>query len=63
MDAAVVAPVKGPDPATHRITFVTHIAAASTIGFVVFGAAGNRAISVNDRRAGAHTHGSTVSAP
>jgi hypothetical protein len=37
-----------PCPTSHRVALMSRVAAATTVALVVFGAAGNRAVSVHD---------------
>jgi hypothetical protein len=52
MHAAVVTPRGCPDVAHHRVALVAQVTTATFPGLVVFGAALDRAVDVQDQRAG-----------
>jgi len=60
LDPAVIAAIERPDPTTNRVTVVSFVATTAAVAFVVFGAARDRAVSVNDQRARARGHGTNV---
>ena len=53
---AVDATLAAPADATHGAAVVPFVAASTAVAFVVLGAARDRAVSVNDQRAGTRRH-------
>jgi hypothetical protein len=57
LHAAGIATGERPHVTPDRVAFVSRLAAPAAVAFVVFGATGDRTVSVNDQGTGTGCHG------